>query len=985
MLHRAANNAYSWWWASHIRTRQGKWLQQNLQDMEEKVTNILKIIEEDADSFAKRAEMYYKNRPELINFVEESYKAYRSLAERYEHMSGELQQANKTIASIFPDQVQLEMEDDYEDLPKAPNIDHSKVPKAPESPKFKIPITDMKNPLPSKQKKSQDETKRTTGPSITKDEAQAEIDKFQKEILVLQTEKEFVKSSYEGAVAKYWEIDREIEEMHDRICFLQDEFCMDKDIEDNEARALMTVSALKSCEDTLAQLQEQQKRSTEEAQVEYERVKDAGEKLKAFKERYLEQGNQKISDEAEGRKSFSEKMEEDVSSLKQGRQEIQSMCDKVKEFFEMNSNSPLTVMELADKIDELVTKVLRLESAISSQVGLVKRLKSETNELQENLQSLEEDKMSLLDDSKNLSDRVRELEKELQAIQGLNKSVEDHSSRLQTEFTETCRNLDCLSETLQTPKKLDEVEIKDLSQEEESSGLNAEEIQELEDKETPDEGTMNLKEVTIELDSKIQDIQDLHLSDKRGQENHIQPESCCDLDILSSQQDVQEKNSPHTKESALNVEAEEDNDEQTDSPHRQPLFSSGLEDREKILVTEYTSILRNYKETKNRLSNMEKKNRDSLVEIMTEIQELKTANAKKDVEIQSLRLKLNDDPHLPGPDENMNSNSKKSGDSQQSRARGKVDNWKLLFSEFQKKSSNKSNPRMLEDLLKERNIDFATRSKELFAVAATKSALTEEDIKKVLDGESSSSEIEGRFRRDIEKLLDENIKFWMRFSTSYHQIQKFQMKVNDMKGELSKLNGDKKKHQGITSSLYSSARPDAALIEKNLKDIQAELSMWLQQNVLLKGDLQSRFKTLCNIEEEILKVAKLHSEKEDSKFTTHQAAKFQGEVLNMQQENNKVADEVQAAFDQVKELQIEVEKTLSRLNENVNVSGSKSQRYHHSHSHSHGNRSNSRDRVPLRAFLFGAKSKKSSIFSCMSLSHQKQYNNMRAAAGSSPM
>ena len=56
--------------------------------------------------------MYYKKRPELINFVEESYRAYRALAERYDHISKELQNANNTIASVFPEQVQFAMEDD---------------------------------------------------------------------------------------------------------------------------------------------------------------------------------------------------------------------------------------------------------------------------------------------------------------------------------------------------------------------------------------------------------------------------------------------------------------------------------------------------------------------------------------------------------------------------------------------------------------------------------------------------------------------------------------------------------------------------------------------------------------------------------------------------------------------------------------------------------------------------------------------------------
>ncbi|KAL2470862.1 Protein NETWORKED 4A [Abeliophyllum distichum] len=58
--------------------------------MDHSVKRMLKLIEEDADSFAKKAEMYYKKRPELINLVEEFYRVYRSLAERYDHVTGEL-------------------------------------------------------------------------------------------------------------------------------------------------------------------------------------------------------------------------------------------------------------------------------------------------------------------------------------------------------------------------------------------------------------------------------------------------------------------------------------------------------------------------------------------------------------------------------------------------------------------------------------------------------------------------------------------------------------------------------------------------------------------------------------------------------------------------------------------------------------------------------------------------------------------------------
>lgn len=61
-----------------------------ISDMDQHVKRMLKLIEEDADSFAKKAEMYYQKRPELIRIVEDFYRMYRSLAERYDHVTGEL-------------------------------------------------------------------------------------------------------------------------------------------------------------------------------------------------------------------------------------------------------------------------------------------------------------------------------------------------------------------------------------------------------------------------------------------------------------------------------------------------------------------------------------------------------------------------------------------------------------------------------------------------------------------------------------------------------------------------------------------------------------------------------------------------------------------------------------------------------------------------------------------------------------------------------
>ncbi|KHN03816.1 hypothetical protein glysoja_011045 [Glycine soja] len=121
---------YSWWWDSHISPKNSKWLQENLTDMDAKVKQMIKLIEEDADSFARRAEMYYKKRPELMKMVEEFYRAYRALAERYDHATGVIRHAHRTMSEAFPNQVPMMLTDDLpavspmETEPHTPEMRH---------------------------------------------------------------------------------------------------------------------------------------------------------------------------------------------------------------------------------------------------------------------------------------------------------------------------------------------------------------------------------------------------------------------------------------------------------------------------------------------------------------------------------------------------------------------------------------------------------------------------------------------------------------------------------------------------------------------------------------------------------------------------------------------------------------------------------------------------------------------------------------------
>lgn len=78
-------------------------------ELDEKTKAMLKLIEEDADSFAQRAEMYYKKRPELISMVEDFYREYRSLAERYDQLKSDSgNRLLKTLVSPFSAKYQPE-------------------------------------------------------------------------------------------------------------------------------------------------------------------------------------------------------------------------------------------------------------------------------------------------------------------------------------------------------------------------------------------------------------------------------------------------------------------------------------------------------------------------------------------------------------------------------------------------------------------------------------------------------------------------------------------------------------------------------------------------------------------------------------------------------------------------------------------------------------------------------------------------------------
>ncbi|KAF8079637.1 hypothetical protein N665_1012s0011 [Sinapis alba] len=924
MLQRAASNAYSWWWASHIRTKQSKWLEQNLQDIEEKVQYVLKLLQEDGDSFAKRAEMYYKKRPELISFVEESYRAYRALAERYDHISTELQNANTTIASVFPDQVpNFAMDDDDSDSKSAKrqNLSGANVPDVP-----KLPVKDLKSPVKVATKKLQPRKsmKYTGGSSVvvkssglSKSEAMGEIDKLQKEILSLQTEKEFVKSSYERGLSKYWEFEKSIEEKQARVCGFQDEFGESVVIEDDEARRLMTETAIKSCQEKLVELQEKQEKSYEEAKEEHVKIKESKEKLRSMASQFL--GEESIFPKEENGDEVrrTEELEHEMKEMSRKKQELESVKEKIREHFESGVNSSLNATEMAERVDELVNKVISLESAVSSQTALIQRLRNETNGLQTQISTLETDKATLADDKSGLRKKLKEMEEKLKALQDLDRNVMAKSSNLHTDFDDACNNLDDLSsgrlhevkpesesDNLMEPMKDLEGEKMRLDVSEESEEHRKKMAEEKSESSERIHNVTPVAEDIITLSTSLQHV--LESTEKVDSEkqsektesvlldNVLEKESASDEKESSVSDNVLEKQmSSKESDITLNSEQKEDQKEKESEPDWKEMFTKGMENREKHLLTEYTTILRNYKDMKKDLDETKTK--------------LKTENATKDDEIKLLREKMS-----------------------------------LL-----QKGLADSND------LAENHLSNDDYSIGIMAVENENMSLVEE-----------------QFRLNIDELLEENLDFWLRFSAAFGQIQSYDTSIEDLQGEISKLE-QRKKQDGSSTAKYA-VRSDVRPLYLHLREINTDLGLWLEKGAALKEELKSRFESLCNIQEEITKALKSSAEDDDFRFTSYQAAKFQGEVLNMKQENNKVADELQAGLDHITTLQLELDKTLGKLNDEFSLSGSKNI------SDPDLQHSDSRSRVPLRSFIFGSKQKraKPSIFSCM---HPSLYRKMKAS------
>ncbi|XP_039041767.1 protein NETWORKED 2A-like [Hibiscus syriacus] len=946
MLQKVASNAYSWWWSSHIRTKQSKWLEQNLHDVEEKVSGMLEIIDDDGDSFVQKVNMYYRRRPELLIILEDTYRAYRALAERYDLLSRDLQSANRTIATVFPDQVPYSIHDEDDENSCFASSSSRPDTLEPSKPGLRatIPKKDFRSQSMLVLRKGQlkkaislAQAGLCPNSGLSKEEALEEINKLQKEILEMQTEWEFVKNSYEQGYKRLCDIENGITEKQKRIYCLQDEYDIGSAIDDNEARLLMANRVLKSCQESLVKLQETHEQSTEEGRVESKRIKKVNDAFEALRRKFnCPPINQKEELKTVSLSTDVNKMVYEFESCEKGRQYMESLQKEIEEKLELSSSVSLTMSQLAEKIDDLIQRVVNLENAVFSETASVKRLKSDADDLQKFVKSLEEDELALVGDSDSAEHRIGALEGELSRVKNLLRTIIDQNNSLKAHFTEASCKINHLSVNLHAVKMDEEVDNMDLSKEGKTE-VDAKPDSKIEGHciESVPGNSSALKDAEIDMEGKDGD-------DSAKGRNDVDLESVNKIDADSEkgteQMDEYKAEKKFLSETAStsstidteNLELETDEEEELQNWRK--LYKSESDEREKVLLDEYSSVHRNYKDVRKKLKEVDQKNRDGYCELASEIRELKNALAIRDDEIQLLRQKSN------FIDENKDGNLTKY------EASITMISPESTLSDFIQISP------VAADEGKGESIEKGTEKTRIRSLTRSRSFLTPE----------------GKIRSDIDELLEDNLAFWLRFSTSFHQIQKYQTSVQDLKSELLTLRERKKQeHNGKEGPMGSEARP----IYAHLREIKAELTLWLESNAVLKDEVQGRYSSLCNIEEEVSRMSNAIGHEGEPELNGYQAAKFEGEILSMKQENIRVSDELKGGFHRMQQLKEEIESIMANLENEIEAASASRQQQQSG--------TGSRHRIPLRSFLFGTKLRKqkaSSMFMCGQPQFQRQHS-----------
>uniref|UniRef100_A0A0D9UX79 NAB domain-containing protein n=1 Tax=Leersia perrieri TaxID=77586 RepID=A0A0D9UX79_9ORYZ len=439
-MHRMpTRKSHSWWWDSHISPKNNKWLAENLEEMDKQVKDMLRLIEDEGDSFAKKAEMYFQRRPLLVTHVENFYRMYRALAERYDNVTGELR---KNIPSSLQSQGSLgvsESDSETQSTPPTPEPNsEEKTPK--EKRKSRAAGFDV---FLGSGGSSDVSKKGSDGSSSSSSDSDSEVDEaregnggvpfeLHERIAELEDELQEARDKIEALEEKNThcqceKLEEKLKASHSEISSLQKELEekvrsldnykeINSEKEDLEAAVLANKEEIEELKERLASADKQYEGQLAHRDHEIEKCK------KELEQVYDKYSHDKSTLETEIRKlqDAVKNFESDVEKISQEKSQLEAQVRELEQASHRLDDSAAEIMKLQETIKDLEARVnndSNEKKMLEERAIEFERVRSELEgsrtevaELQAKINNLKADLDRALQDKSQLESRIKDLE-----------------------------------------------------------------------------------------------------------------------------------------------------------------------------------------------------------------------------------------------------------------------------------------------------------------------------------------------------------------------------------------------------------------------------------------------------------------------------------------------------------------------------------------------------------------------------------------------
>ncbi|RWW18111.1 hypothetical protein GW17_00017918 [Ensete ventricosum] len=402
--------------------------ERSMRYIDDKVKAMIRLIEEDADSFAQRAEMYYKKRPELMKLVEEFYRAYRALAERYDHSTGALRQAHRTIAEAFPNQIPLELFDECVSPDAGTNIHqmrqgiihpdglqvdllglllHDDTMKLNEACSGVTEVTTNESYLKQLDQMFETSVEETgTNFAIGKEGKFSEYKLLQKEISRLSKENQDLKKQLTSESARADRNENEVQ------CLKETYSKVKSERDDSQTLYQESMTRVSCLEDEISRTKQDLKKLNDEILMESSCLSSAKERSLV-----LDKANQSLQLELD---ILKQKMKQQQEELKRKGQDLETLKTSLQDELQRNFKAEMAYQSMEKKHTETKEEMRHLELELKSKL-------EKLNDMEIELENIREENVSFSEQNLSSALKIMNMQDEIISLMDLKRKLEDEA------------------------------------------------------------------------------------------------------------------------------------------------------------------------------------------------------------------------------------------------------------------------------------------------------------------------------------------------------------------------------------------------------------------------------------------------------------------------------------------------------------------------------------------------------------------------------